>query len=333
VGFLDYAWSVSTQKDNQKVKILQDEKLDQPTLEADDFGLTIKLPPVNTTPQGQFNYLGQRFPANTQGKNRIGRLFRASILHLTTHTLMPLPKEQAAPVSSDPITCAFAKGLFKDEYVNTYLEAKHPDKLVDIAYANVLAYQKIKRSQRIFASSTRVMTALLTKVNVGSVKGELASDEDKAVNGIYAELKTLKAPFVSSIAGEQINLSELFDAKVKKITALLEPFGPFLEAPSMRHTEQIGRCSIYTEAEMPTDDLELIFFQTLKTLGGAAPEAENIEQCWRPEQEAEALQAFNLIFTKGTPRKNPWQNQPLRVFDAVQVSELPRGRLYSVFEG
>jgi hypothetical protein len=293
MGFLEYAWTISFQKDNQKVKILQDSSLDQPTIEADNFGFTIKLPTPHATSDGQFSFIGQKFPANTQGKSRIGRLFRACVLHMTTHTLAPLPKEKVAPSSSDSITGAFAKALIRDAYANAYLQAWYPDRFVDIAYANALAYQKIKPAERIFAASTRVMSAIVTKTNVGSIKGTLSTGEDQAVNSILNELTSTKDSFLSTLAGEQVNLDALFDEKVKRIIELLEPFGPFLEAPSLRNTEQIGQCSIYTQAEIPIDDVEGLFVQSLEALGGSVPAVDDIEQCWRPEQEAEALQAFN----------------------------------------
>ncbi len=95
------------------------------------------------------------------------------------------------------------------------------------------------------------------------------------------------------MAGEQINLEELFDEKVKSIKGLLEPFGPFLESPSFRHTESNGLCSIYSEVETCNEDFESLFVQSLMSLGGTVPTVDNIDQCWRPEQEVESLQAFN----------------------------------------
>ena len=293
MGFLDYAWAISFQKDNQKVKILQDSRLEQPTIQPDSVGFTIKLPIVQTTQDGHFVYLGQKFPANVEGKSRIGRLFRASVLHLTTHTLISLPKEKAAPEASDSIADAFAKSLIRDVFVNAYLQAWYPDRFVDIAYANALAYQKIKPAERIFASSTKVMTAILTKVNVGSAKGTLKPEEENALNALSTELMSTRDTFLSTLAGEQIDLETLLNEKSKAIINLLEPFGPFMEAPSLRHTEQIGRCSIYTEAEIPMDDVEGLFVQSIEALGGSVPTVDSIEQCWRPEQEAEAIQAFN----------------------------------------
>ena len=93
---------------------------------------------------------------------------------------------------------------------------------------------------------------------------------------------------------KKLKLDEVFDEKVKLIKDLLEPFGPFLEAPSLRHTESIGQCSIYSEVEAPSEeDFEGLFVQSLMALGGDVPTVDHIEQLWRPEQEAEALQAFN----------------------------------------
>jgi hypothetical protein len=294
MGFLDYAWTISLQKDKKKVKILQDSSLDQPVLLPDNFGFTIKLPKVQFLEGKQISYLGEKLTLNKMGKSKVGRLFRAAVLHLTTHTLVPLPKEKVAPSDSDSFTEAFAKSIIRDVYVNAYLQAGYPDRFVDIAYANALSFQRIKPVERIFATSTKVMTALLSKISMGLVKGSLKTEEAQVVNTLYQDLLTLKGTFLASLNGEQINLAELFDEKVKSVTALLEPFGPFLEAPSLPYTEHIGNCSIYTDATMPLNsDFESIFMQSLETLGGSVPAVDNIEQCWRPEQEAEALQAFD----------------------------------------
>jgi len=294
LGFIDYAWSVSLQKDNTKVKILQDPTLFQPTLQSDNFGFTIKLPTVRMLEDGNVSFLGHKFEANNKGKSKIGRLFRASVLHLTTHTLAPFPKEKIVPKKSDSIVEAFAKSLINDTYINSYIQAWYPDRFFDIAYANALAYQKIKSSERIFTASTKLMAALLTKLNTGLIKNSPGTEEEQTVNQLFSDLTALKVTFLASIAGEQIKLEELFDEKVKGIKRLLEPFGPFLEAPSLRHTESNGRCSIYSEAEISVDDdFEGLFWQSLISIGGNVPTVDNIDQCWRPEQEVEALQAFN----------------------------------------
>jgi len=293
LGFIDYAWSVSLQKDNTKVKILQDPSLDQPVLQSDEIGYTIKLPLFRILEDGNVLFLGHQFKGNNEGKARVGRLFRASVLHLTTHTLEPFQKDKITPNVSDSIVAAFAKSLVNDIYVNAYIQAWYPDRFFDIAYANALAYQKIKSSERIFTSSTRLMTALLTKLNVGLIKNSPGAEEEQIVNQLYSDMMALKDTFLGSVAGDQINLEELFDAKVKEIKGLLEPFGPFLESPSLRHTESTGPCSIYSEARPLEEDFEGLFVQSLMTMGGSVPTVDSIDQCWRPEQEVESLQAFN----------------------------------------
>ena len=293
MGFIDYAWAASLQKDNTKVKILQDAALTQPVLQADNVGFTIKLPTVHMLEDGNISFLGYKFPGTNAGKSKIGRLFRASVMHLTVHTLAPFAKEKIVPHEKDSIVEAYAKSLINDTYSNAYIQAWYPDRFFDLAYANALAYQKIKSSERIFTSSTKLMAALLTKLNVGLIKNSPGVEEEKTVDLLFNDLMALKETFLASIGGEQIKLDELFDEKVKFIKGLLEPFGPFLEAPSLRHTESLGRCSIYSEVEASTDDFEGLFVQSLMALGGNVPTVDNIDQCWRPEQESEALQAFN----------------------------------------
>src|SRR4030067_789390 len=117
MGFLDYAWAVSFQKDNTKVKILQDPALEQPTLEQDGYGFTVKLPQVQFLEDETISFFGYKFARDINGKTRIGRLFRAAILHLTTHTLTPLPKEKVTPDRSDSFTEAFAESLVRDAYL------------------------------------------------------------------------------------------------------------------------------------------------------------------------------------------------------------------------
>ncbi len=267
MGFTDYAWAVSLQKDNAKVKILQDSTINQSTIEMDDYGFTIKMPSINFQTDGKISFLGQIFPQNQAGKSQLCRIFRATVLHLTTHTLTSLPKEKIAPDNSDPIITAFAKSFVRDIFVNTYLQAWYPDRFNDLAYASTIFFQKIKPAQRIFASSTRIMTALLTKLNVGLIKGSLTPEEQQQVDLIFSDLAPLKDTILSSLAGEQVNLEELFNEKVKFITSKLEPFGPFLEAPSLPHTESLGKCSIFTDSELAiSDDFEGTFIGSLETL-------------------------------------------------------------------
>ena len=118
---------------------------------------------------------------------------------------------------------AYAKSLINDTYINAYIQHRYPDRLIDLAYANALAYQKIKSSERIFTSSTKLMAALLTKLNVGLIKNSPGTEEEKTVDLLFNDLMALKETFMASIAGEQIKMDELFDEKVKFIKVCLSP--------------------------------------------------------------------------------------------------------------
>ena len=294
MGFLEYAWTVSPQKDNMNVKIALDPLLNQPTIETDTFGFTLNLPTAKVLNDEQVSFLGYTF-SSTNGKAKVGKLFRAVVLHLTTQTLLPLHRDKLAPqLSSESIIKVFAQSLVSNVLVNAYLQKLHPDRLADLAYANAIAFSKIKPAERILTPATRIMTALLSKVNMGTVKGVLSPEQEKTVNDLIAKLTTLKDAFTSSLEGTPINVEELFDGNVESITKALEPFGPFLEAPSLPYMEQTGLCSIFTETERSSNlEVESVFRKSLETLGGASPLEGDLNSLWKKEQEIEALQAFD----------------------------------------
>jgi hypothetical protein len=295
MGFLEYAWDVSLQKDNLKLKIVLDPLLNQPTFKSDTVGFTLNLPAARVLDDEHVSFLGYTFPSDTYGKAKVGRLFRAAVLHLTAHTLLPLPNDKIAPqLSSESKIKVFAQSLVSNVLVNAYIQKLHPDRLADLAYANALAFSKIKPAERILTLATRIMVALLSKVNMGTVKGSLSPETEKTVNELLAKLMTLKDAFIASLPDTPANLEEMFDENVESITKALEPFGPFLEAPSLPYMEQTGLCSIFTDTETLSDlEGERVFRKSLETLGGTVPLEGDVESCWKREQGVEALQAFD----------------------------------------
>lgn len=89
MGLLDYAWMVSFQKDYMRARIRLDPTLHQPSLAWNGTRFSINLPTPQVSEEGNVLFLGYQFPANFDEKVKVGRLFRASISHLTAHTLMP----------------------------------------------------------------------------------------------------------------------------------------------------------------------------------------------------------------------------------------------------
>jgi hypothetical protein len=295
MGFLEYAWNVSLQKDNLKLKIILDPLITQPVLESDNFGFTANLPTAHFLDEEYVSFLRYTFPSDTNGKTKVGRLFRAAVLHLTAHTLLPLPSDKVAPPPSPESKIkVFAKSLTSNVLVNAYIQKLHPDRLADLAYANALAFSKIKPAERILTPATRIMTALLSKVNIGTVKGLLSPETEKTLNNLLVKLTALKEAFAASLPDAPANLEELFDENVESITKALEPFGPFLEAPSLPHMGQTGLCSIFTETEAPSDlEVAGFFRKSLETLGEKMPLDGGVDSFWKKEQGIEALQAFD----------------------------------------
>jgi hypothetical protein len=304
MGFLDYARSISLQKDDMKARIRIDPELQLPNLTQDKagFNVTLPLPSVPETEEEEqektVSFLGYQFPADGNGKARVGRLFRACVFHLTTHTMVPVSEEKLASLNSErSLVEAFSESLVNDVYVHAYLAAWYPDKLADMAYANALAYTRMRRVETIFNPATRIMVALLSRLNMGTVKGVLQPEEKKAVDHLTKKVSALKKEIMAALAREDTEIGEVMDATANEITQTLENFGPILEAPSLQYTEQAGPCTIYSQKPMPSDfEMEKIFRESLATLGGTIPSEDSVESCWRKESNIEAAQAFDTWF-------------------------------------
>lgn len=136
MGFIEYAWDISLQKDNVKTRIFMNPKLQQPTLTRNEARFNITLPVPSMSEEGTICFLGCELPADSFGKAKIGRLFRASVFHLTAHTLMPICDEKRAySISKRTNVETFSESLVNDVYVNAYISAQHSDKLADLAFA------------------------------------------------------------------------------------------------------------------------------------------------------------------------------------------------------
>jgi len=298
MGFLDYAWAVSLQKDKMITRIRLDPKLQYPTLTRDDAGFNITLPVPSVSEEGEIFFLGYEFPADS-GRAKAGRLFRACVLHLTAHTL-PISDDETtvSPTSNRALVETFSESLVNDVYVNTYISTKHPDKIADLAFANSLAFTKMKPVERIFCPATRIMAALLSKINIGIVKGTLRPEEEDAVNQLAAKLSSLEEEIMASMTGKETEINEAFSEARDDITQVLELHGPILEAPSLPHTEHTGPCTVFLQRDMPSEkELEHAFKKSLEALGGVVSN-KSMESYWRKETNVEALQAFDSWFNQ-----------------------------------
>lgn len=304
MGFLDYAALLSLQKDNMKTGICVDPNLKQPTLTQNKagFNVTLPLPLVAVNPETEkktVSFLGYTFPADDQGKDKVGRLFRACVYHLTTHTLIKVNPESVAPSKKRTMLGNFVNSLVNDTFVNAYLTAWYPDKHADIAYANSLAYTRLRPVNTIFNPVTRVMSAVLSTLNMGEVKGTLQPEEENAMNFVVEKVGALKEEMMMGLAMESTEYGEAMVTTAQEIVPVLENLGPILEAPSFQYMEDNGDCTIFSRKAIPSQsELEPIFRKSIESLGGTIPDQDNIESCWRRETSAEAAQAFNTWFTQ-----------------------------------
>jgi len=298
MGFLDYAYSLSLQKDNMKAGIRIDQKLQHPKLLHNTSGFTITLPmptiSENEDEEKTISFLGYKYSSNNTGKEKIGKLFRACVFHLTAHTLIPIDKEKDCKLSHKSIVNYFTESLVNDVYINSYLARNYPDKLADIAYANTLAYLRMRPVNTIFNPATRLMTALLSKMNVGIIKGTLEPKEKKAFDYMLKKLRVLKGQIIKAFCKEEINVKDILKKTAFEITRTLEDFGPILEAPSLLYTEQLGACLIFSQQSTFSESEEQkVFRKSFETLSETKPSEVSIETFWRKETNIEAIQAFN----------------------------------------
>ncbi len=264
----------------------------QPSLNNDHQGFTIELPIPRLSETNVIHFLGYNFPTDNFGKIQVGRLLRAAVLHLSAHTILPVSPEKSAPQKSDSILEKFCKSLICDTMVNTYIMVKSPESLIDLAYANAFAYQRIKTPDRIIMPSTKIMTSLLIMLNIGASANSGDYEANAVFNQTFDVLADIKKAFRQSISSDSAaDFDLIFETGVKKIIGLLEPIGPFLEAPSFRHTENLGACSIYKKSAIGS--LEEIFSFSLNSLDKSITHFSDFNQIWKPETDVASLQAFN----------------------------------------
>lgn len=289
MGFLDYAELISVQKDKLKVRIRLDPDLKQPTLTLDNSHFNIILPEPKILQEESISYFEYKFSENS-AKANVGKLFRAAIAHLTTHTLIPI---NSLSTQNSSLLKIFSNTLISDLYINNYLSSKQLHRLTDIAYANSLALARSKPIQRIFNPATRIMTALLTKINIGIIKGTLEPEEETAVNKISKKLNTLKKEVIAITNTKHNNTSNMIENTKQFIIQTLEQHGPILESPSLPHTENTGPCTVFPKLEaISLPEIEKIFKKSLETLGHPTPE-NPFKSYWTKQTEAEACQALD----------------------------------------
>ncbi|MFQ6073587.1 MAG: hypothetical protein ACE5KC_00060 [Candidatus Bathyarchaeia archaeon] len=296
LGYLEYAWSIFPKKDQFETKLLIDPKLRQPTLSRDEVGFVIVLPePVVHEDEEAISFLGYQFKVNQKGKLQVARLFRACVFHLGAHVAASNFEVYSKwEKQKDSRLAKFVESLVEDVKANAYILARHPNKLIDMAFANSLAFKRSKSLGKIWNPATRVMAATLLQANLGVAKGEIREEEQKTVSYVTKSLSQFKDKALESFAGEKVDLDNVGLEVVDDIYHALERYGPVLEAPSLPHTEQVGHCTLFPPYQVqPDDGAGDIFNKCLTVLGGETPRDESQQTMLQRALEAEASQVFD----------------------------------------
>jgi hypothetical protein len=299
MGFLEYALGLSFQKDNLKTRIRVNPRFLKPILVKSEEGFDIDLPVPIALEEGKIRFLGSEFSADSVGKARVGRLFRACVFHLTAHTVISVSGGNFVPFQKRANVEAFAESLVNDVWVNAYISSRHSDKLPDLAYANAFAFANMKAAGRIFNPSTRIMSALLSRVHMGTVKGKLSREEGNTVEQLTTRLNLLAKDILMSFNDKEVNVDETIREASDYLVQTIESYGPVLEAPCLPYTEQHGKSTVFVENEMPTDaDVEVVFRKSMETYGGMSLAEGLIDSLWKKESDAESCQAFDTWYSQ-----------------------------------
>ena len=298
MGYLEYAWSLFFKRDQFETKLRIDPKLKQPTLSRDEVGFAIVLPePImhGDDEEEAISFLGYQFPAGPVGKMQVAKLFKACVFHLSAHVATSNFEVYSKwEKRKDNRLAKFSGSLVEDAKVNAYILAWYPDKLVDIAFANSLAFKRLKSLGRIWNPATRVMAASLLQANLGVAKDDVRTEERKTVSQVVDKLGQLKDKVLESFAGQQVNVDDVGLEVADEIYHALECYGPVLEVPSLPHTEQLGHCTLFPQYQVqPDDGVGDVFNECLTALRGEASGGELQQTMWKKAVEAEALQVFD----------------------------------------
>lgn len=295
MGYLEYAWSLAFQKDQLNTQILVNSKLKQPTLSYDKVGsvIVLPLPTLSSMKEDEpIQFLGYQVPADSTGKVKVAKLFKACVYHLSAHaeiTNLELYREWEK--EQNPRLAKFSESLVEDVRVNAYILAQHRDAVLDIAFANALAMKRMKPLEKIWNPATRVMSGVLCKTILGELKGTVEGEEQKTIDEVVKKLEHLKDKMLIFFTEKREKSDDLLLKTVDKVYQVLEPYGPVLEAPSLPNTESLGVCTVFPPYSLqPDDSVKENFNKCLTVLSGESSEQ---GPSWSKAVEAEALQVFD----------------------------------------
>lgn len=299
MGFLEYARSMLFEKDELKIKLSVSPKFRFAQFFRDEVGFMIVLPePIVREVEGEektVSLMGYCFPGDSEGKGQLACLFRAAVFHLSAHAVLASFEDyEEWRKRKDSRLAKFAISVVEDVVANAYVSARCPDKLVDLALANVLALKRLLPLDNLVNPATKVMAGLVVRVNTGFVKVESIS-EQKLINHLARLLDGFKEKVLLSFKDQNVDLKDEKLKVAEEIYSVIEDVGPVTEVPFLPHTEELGKCSVFHRSYFVDSNAvrEDDFKKCLEFLGGAVPFSEGGKETWRGVGGGEAVQVFN----------------------------------------
>ena len=282
-----------------KAKLLISPRFRFPQFSCDEACLVNVFPePIareNENGEKTVSLFGYCFPADEQGKRQLASLFRASVFHLSAHTVSSsFGDYQEWMKDKDSRLAKFTTSVIEDIVANAYVSKRYSDKLVDLAFANTLALKRLHPIDKLMNPATRIMAGLLIKVNTGFMKIS-AKNECEVVIRLVDLLNRLREKTFLSFSDENVNLKDDKLKVAEEIYSAIEDCGPIVEAPFLPHTEELGRCSIFPPFYSVDSDTSLDedFEKCLDFLGGSFSSFKDGEETWRKMAETEGSQVIN----------------------------------------
>ncbi len=337
LGFQEYAWALFFEKDFLKTKVLVTPKYQFPKLirRNESFDVILPEPIFNTNMDGEetLHFAGYIFPSDDLGKRQLASVFRAAVFHLGAHVATSHFEDYDEwRRNKDSRLAKFAISLVEDVIANAYISAWYPDKLVDLALANTLAFTKMRPAKKIQNPATRLMAELLAKVHIGALEPQLETEKD-ILASLSEALKQFKENVLLSFTDESIKLK---DEKLKladRIYNAVEESGPVTESPSLPHTEELGKTSLFPQRKIVNFDVssDHNFKNCLEFLGGSISTIEDADQTWKKVAENEAIQVYeSLKRQKEKEEKTLSRYQNLTMLTRFKSVEFPE-RDYTEF--
>ncbi len=261
MGFLEYAWSIFFEKDQIRTKLSVSPRVRFTQFSKDESGFQAIFPePKNEDDDDgrrSLSLMGYNFPENSLGRIQLISLFRAAVLHASSHAAISVPQEFCEWTHhKNPFLAAFIRTLIEDLKINAFAIRYHPEAISDSAFANALAQKRMRKIAGLLNPATKIMTALLMETNVMSSRPNLGDRQNsfdslaEATTRFRSRISTIETRDWPSLAKDEIALAD-------KLYTVIEDAGPVTEAVFLPHTEEIGPCSVFLSSYEVTSNVTL----------------------------------------------------------------------------